>query len=112
MNHFVTVLVTESLLDPRWSLPVLLELVPQPEEHMLVEKVAPPGTPWAEAPVRHAPITPELYFLLQAAECPTARPLLEAKARELGAEPGEAEDVVQNLIDENLLVPAGLLPNT
>jgi hypothetical protein len=97
----------QSLLDPRWSLPVLLDLANDQGEHLLVERVPEEGGKWAEAPVRYAPVTDELYHLLRAAETPITRPELEAKTRELGAEPGEEAEIISNLIAEDLLVAAG-----
>lgn len=99
--------VLESLLDARWSLPVLVDLSPEPAEHVLVEKTPHTAMPWAEVPVRYAPVTPELFFLLAAAETAVAAGDLAAKARELGAEPGAETAVITNLIDDGLLVPAG-----
>jgi hypothetical protein len=94
-----------SLLDPRWSLPVLLDLVPEAEEHLMVDKVAQPGTPWALIAPRYAPVTPELYALLRTAQTACAEPVLAARIRELGAEPGEEAAVLSNLVTEGLLVP-------
>jgi hypothetical protein len=99
--------VLESLLDRRWSLPVLVDLSPEPAEHLLVEKTPHEEMPWAEVPVRYAPVTPELYVLLQAAATTVAAEDLAAKALELGAEPGAETAVIANLIDDGLLVPAG-----
>lgn len=96
----------ESLLDPRWSLPVLLGLDPDAEEHLVVDKVPEPGMSWADATPRYAPVTLELYSLLRSAETRIAEPALAARMRELGAEPGEEAAVLGNLVTEGLLCPA------
>lgn len=98
----------QSLLDPRWSLPVLLDLASDREEHVLVERVTGESGTWAEAPVRYAPVTEELYLLLRAAENAMTRSQLEAKARDLGAGPGEEAEVISNLIAEGLITAAGV----
>jgi hypothetical protein len=100
----------QSLVDPRWSLPVLIDLSPDVEEHLLVEKAPRTGMSWAETPVRYAPITPELYHLLQAAATAGPRAELEAMAGKLGAEPGEETAIVGDLAAESLLVPVGESP--
>jgi len=94
-----------SLLDPRWTLPVLLDLAPEAAEHLVVDKVAEPGTAWAATAPRYAPVTPELHALLRAAETACAESVLAARIRELGAEPGEEAAVLGNLVTDGLLVP-------
>ncbi len=47
-----------------------------------------------------------LTALLRAAEAPVARDALLVAARDLGAEPGEDEEIVDGLIADGLLVPA------
>jgi len=96
----------ESLLDPHWSLPVLLEPDPWTVEPVLVERPPVPGEPWADAPVLHAPVTEELAALLEHAATPRARHELAAEARRLGAEAGEEEEILESLERERLLIPA------
>jgi hypothetical protein len=99
--------VLESLLDARWSLPVLLDLDHATPEYVLVESVVSEGAPGAVAPTRYAPITPELCFLLAAADPHASRAELEATARELGAEPGEEGEIVDAQIVDGLLIATG-----
>jgi hypothetical protein len=98
--------VPQALLDYHWSLPILLELTTDVDEYLLVENASAPGTPWTAATVHHAPITPELYSLLRAAEGGTEWTCLEAKARELGAEAGEESSILLGLLAEGVLVAA------
>jgi hypothetical protein len=100
----------QSLLDPRWSLPVLLDLSLAASEHILVEKAPEPGMPWAEVPVRYAPVTMELHHLLRGAATAGPRAELEALARKLGAEPGEEPAIIGDLAAQGLLVPADPSP--
>lgn len=49
-------------------------------------------------------ISEELFRLLDAARSPKTRDELEAEAIQLGAEPDEASEIVQGLIDESMLM--------
>jgi hypothetical protein len=91
------------LRDPRWSLPVLLDLEPM-DEYLLVEKTIEEGTDRLHSPVRHTTITLELFFLLGEAGAGADRRRLAEKACALGAEPAEAEEIIDGLIAEGLLV--------
>ena len=48
-----------------------------------------------------------LALLLQAAKQTIGRAELQARARELGAEPGEEDEIIDDLIHEELLTPTG-----
>jgi len=50
-------------------------------------------------------ISEELFHLLTAARSPRTRDELEAEAIQLGAEPDEANEILQGLIDESMLRP-------
>jgi hypothetical protein len=93
-----------SLLDARWSLPVLLDLDADADEHLLVERPPEPGRSWAETEVRYAPVTAELAGLLETAAGGAGRAELAARARELGAAVGEETSILDGLRDEGLLV--------
>jgi hypothetical protein len=99
--------VVATVLDPRWSLPVLLEPDPALEEPVLVERPPRPGWAWASAPVTQAPVTPEMAGLLRFASGGRTRDELEAEAGRLGATPDERPWVVASVLAEGLLVPVG-----
>jgi len=73
-------------------------------EHLLVE--APPALD-AGADARVSPVTAELAGLLRAAAPPGAEPhTLMATAQALGAETGEEEALILDLVRQGLLIPA------
>jgi hypothetical protein len=102
-----------ALLSDRWRPPLPASPTSEPEEHLLVE------ADWPEMPrsaaegacepcIRVGAITPELAALLTAATPPGASPAaLAARARELGADPGEEAEILGGLVAQGLLV-AGL----
>ncbi len=102
----------QSLLDARWSLPVLLDLAPDASEHVLVEPSALDDGDAMDKQVVYATITAELFHLLAAAEEPVPREGLAARARELGAEAGTEAEIVRSLVGDGLLAEVGARPPT
>jgi hypothetical protein len=93
----------QMLADPRWSLPVLLDLDLDANEEVLIERPASPGLSWDDTSVRHATITFELASLLLAARGGISYRECLRTALALGAEPGEEAGIIDSLLAEGLL---------
>jgi len=88
--------VVEVVLRGDATLKRLPELRPRQPAHLIVE-VSPEGA------VSIGGASPALVELLLAARKPIARDSLLARARELGAEPGDDDEIVDNLVSDGLL---------
>jgi hypothetical protein len=93
----------QAVFTPSGALP---DLATDPDRHepLLLELVRDDG-PRVKFLVGIAEITGVLFDLLAYAETPRSRPELVARTVELGAEPEEAPEIVEGLIEEATLVP-------
>jgi hypothetical protein len=100
----------EAILDPRWSLPVLLDLDAGAPEHLLIERLDRTAEEEPTVPgelgrleMGTALVTPELARLLLAARDGVSEEDLRNEALRLGAAREEVEEILQGLVRDGSL---------